>query len=300
MNRTLREAETRRKGRTRLILAGLFGLLAGAILAARPAHSLAQQSPAADTTYSLQRIYKAGDTDRYQMAANLAVDGPQSMKGSMLVVYKETIKSVKPDGTAVVVNTFEKGMATRDEQKQDLTSELTGGTVTSTRDKLGRVSDTKAEGFKGRLAENNIGGQQMFTRVLPALYSPKPVKAGDTWKVDIDLDNEMFPGMRAVGNSTLVGSEKVGDIQTLKVKTLADATKEAIKLHLEAITNLDAETGKIVRLTVTSNGDLGPFGKLKVDNQLALLGSDGKPVGDAGKKADAEKKADTDKPTQKP
>lgn len=270
---------TRFTPRTARLLGGAcaLGLLAlsSAALTLAPVSALARQDAAATEEFTLQRVFKKGDIDRYRLALSARINNEQTGNMEVEVVFalrmKETTKEVKEDGSGVLYREFEQGYARIGEAfEQDLTASLPK--VTQTIDKTGRVVATKTEGGAGDFAS---GGPQAFSLAQTAFYPPKPVKVGDKWKIDQgDVKaKEAERRVRFVGEATVVGKETVKGIETLKIKSVAEITpdKASDKMTLDGTSNMDPKTGKIVKIDGVIEGAFGPLGKTKARLTLDML-----------------------------
>lgn len=250
-----------------LLLPALTGVLA--------VRSAAQET----TTYTLTRTYKSGDVDHYKIVFHTVVNGPQT--GGMPVdvmlnmLMRETTKEVKTDGSGILEDKFEEANAKFGDNEMDAASFLP--VVTQTRSKAGQVLDTKSEGGNGPFAS---GGTQilMIFAQQGGLYAPAPVKAGDTWKVE--LANPENKETKTTGTGTLVGKDKVGTTDVLKIKLVTDTKasvttpengKQDVKLHFEGVGSMDPATGRVLRMTATIDSDAGANGKQKADVTLSLV-----------------------------
>jgi hypothetical protein len=266
-------------------------LLTGAVLlAAHPAASMRWQAP--DTNvYTLNRTYKSGDVDRYRLVTsgtfNGAETGGKNIDVLLSILMKETTKEVKPDGTALLLYDIEQAYAKTGDEERDMTAFLPGHLV-QTRDKQGRILSDKVEGAGGQAGTG--AGPEMFPLMAMAFYPPKPVKIGETWKINIESPSPQMKGVKSVGSGTLVGPETLDGVKTLKVKAVTDiigsteaanTTQGSIKLHYEGVGNIDPTNGKLIHMSGTTNGNTPMLGNAqKMQYALDLL--KGNPA-DAGK-----------------
>ncbi len=289
-------------------------LLCGSYAASiRPAHALklaprqddkpataVKKDAAADEkkdakAYTIQRKYKAGDVDRYNIAVD--VSGAQSVTLGLLL--KNTIKDVKADGGATILGEFEKATATLGGGDQEITGLLP--TLTQTFSATGKLTDLKTEG--GNPAITQTGFLNIVKSVLDvAVYPPTPIKPGDTWEYHADASQA---DQKVKGTATFVGLETVDGTPTYKIKTLTDGAATApnpangdkvnIKTHAEGTQNLDVVTGKLVKVqtSVSSKVD-GGVGDFAIKFTMALVTADAAKSGDKS----GEKKA-SDKPAAK-
>ncbi len=237
-------------------------------------------------TYTIQRKYKVGDVDRYNIAVD--VSGAQSVNLGLLL--KNTIKDVKADGGATILGEFEKATATIAGGDQEITGFLP--TLTQTFSAAGKLTDLKTEG--GNPAITQTGFLNIVKSVLDvAVYPPTALKPGDTWEYHADASQA---DQKVKGTATFVGLETVDGTPTYKIKTLTDGAATApnpangdkvnIKTHAEGTQNLDVVTGKLVKVqtSVSSKVD-GGVGDFAVKFTMALVTGDAAKPGD--KPADA-------------
>ncbi|HLV82032.1 MAG TPA: hypothetical protein VKT32_17210, partial [Chthonomonadaceae bacterium] len=148
---------------------------------------------------------------------------------------------------------------------------LSGATVTRTQDKYGKVSGLKTEGFQGPMANANF--DRMFTQSMTGFYPDKTVKVGDSWKFASSYKMGDAPDVKLTGSSTLLGTETLGGVKTLKIKTLVDSADKdstAGTFHAESTGNVDAQTGKVIRVVAKVSSEMGP-NKIKGDTTMTLL-----------------------------
>ncbi|HZP81040.1 MAG TPA: hypothetical protein VFB21_05350 [Chthonomonadaceae bacterium] len=242
--------------------------------------------------YSVRIAYKAGEVNRYRWIIETKFKDAQDGKEKPLfirMILKETTKAVKPDGAAVLESGFEEAYAKIGDQEEDDSAQMPRR-ITQTRDPLGRVLEGKIEGGNP-LVVGASGGETMFSQTAVAFYPPGPVKIGDTWKIALTPKNPKLGTYQMNGTATLLGTETIENVKTLKIKATTETTgsdKTAARLHFEGVGNLDAVTGKLLRLSGTSQSFAGTLGNNPIQIHAELLT-------DAGK-AGAEKKADTKKP----
>ena len=281
-------------------------LLTGALtLAARPTLALqdaAADAKAGDKTYTIARAYTAKQTNRYKIEVNIKGNIPAAGGDVNIVttlLQKETVQSVTPDGTATLLGEFESASVKFNELDQDMTSQMP--TVTTTVDKTGHVLTTKIEGG-GPQVTQGPGAQMLNGVTQPGLYPSKPVKIGDTWKIDAAKPKagEKAP-LSMTGTATLVGLETVDGVPTLKIKTVSDSQvsmdnpfnpgeKLDVKSHTTGVSNLEVASGKLIKAVATTESEGGIFGKKSTSEMsVVLLKDDGKdkPAKKDDKKADA-------------
>jgi len=263
-------------------------LVGGGFLTARPA-SGDPPKPADATTYVLKRTYKAGDVDRYKLDYVVTMNIPQlggDTEVVMKMTMKETTKEVKDDGTVITEDVYEEGKVSVAGMEQDITDSLPKLIVTHNKSKL----DVKAEGGNDMFVDQMKQMIQSMYEQRDAIMPTKPVKVGDTWKVEMKVPSVGGVEIKMKGDATLVGTEMIGGKKTLKVKYVLDATEEQsnTKMHSETLSNVEIETGKALLTSSTGNGEV--MGNKMTSKATITLksGEDKKPEGD--KQASPEKK----------
>lgn len=267
------------------VLAGLLALPAS-LASAQQTPTTPPQTPAADAaTYTLIRVFKAGDADRYRLKVHVTGTDSQSANQDVKLDFRfrENVKEIKPDGSRLLTDVFDKAVAQINGLEQDVTAFMP--TLTRTIDKKGQPVSVTVEGGLDQL---NVQLTPMFESMGKAqaeFYPQQPVKVGDTWKVDQSDPKE--PAEKTTGTATLVGLETVGGVPSLKIKIVTDTKTKApdpastsgakvdITIHFDGTCNLDPKTGKLVKLSGTGLrtlvGAQTSNGKTTIETELALV-----------------------------
>lgn len=288
MNIIRRLCRHRRKPQVTYNLLRLSAALCSGALAF-PALAAAPQA-AGNQEYTVRLAYKTGEINRYRWIIEAKINDPQDGKEKPLffrMIVKETTKEVKPDGAAVLESDFEETYIKLGDVERDASAEI-AGRITQTRDPLGRVLEGKVEGGNSLVAGAS-GGETMFSQTAMAFYPPRPVKMGETWKIEIEPKNPKFQHYKMTGTGTLLGTETVDNVKTLKIKAVTDTAgdaKSGLKLHFEGVGNIDPTSGKLLRINGASEGFAGLPGSNQIRQELLK--------GDS--KSGADKKADANKP----
>jgi hypothetical protein len=224
--------------------------LAAATLPANPA--FAQDAKAPDTTeYTLKkRVFKTGDVNRYKLAMKNHI-GEQEIL--LNILFKETTKDSKPTGEFTLVNQFESAVVNVGGNEQDISSLLP--VVTVLRDKAGKLT-TKTEGGNEQ-ASAQISSMMQSLSTMQEAYLPKnPIKVGDKWKVSVSTPGPAGGTTKTDGEATLVGSEIVGGVKSLKLKVISDVDNAAssVKAHSESTMNIDPDSGKLLKMLAKIDG----------------------------------------------
>jgi hypothetical protein len=221
--------------------------------------SSAQQTavPNADQTYTLQRVFKAGDVDRYRITVNQKANGPQSdnkdYQIKMVLVIKETTKTVGDSGEVTAVEEYTKADGTFGGQDMDMMQMMPKLTVT--KDKAGKI-DVTAEGGQEPLVQKMSDMAKSMMQSQAAMIPAKPVKVGDTWNVELP---GVTPGEDTMTKFTvkLDGIEVVDGAKTLRLKTITDTTggpQSDTKMHGEGTMYVDAASGKLIKMASKVDG----------------------------------------------
>jgi hypothetical protein len=277
------------RGRALVFAALGAGILA---LATLPVAARLLQDEAGVVT--IERKFEKDSVDRYRVLADVSMNGPatNNMETNikLKVLLKQTVKEVKPDGSAIVVNEAEEATAAFGDQETD--AKLFFPRLTQTLDKRLALLESKAE--KGALPEMAGGSDLLgiFSHSQTFFFPEKPVKVGDEWEIKRKAEKD---SPAVTGKANVVKAEKVGDLETLVIKVVADMTiakgAGGGKSHMAGTANLDTKSGKLVKMQGNLAMEAGPAGKTKADITLTLL--QGKEAEKAAEKKDV-------KPAEKP
>jgi len=260
----------RRVGRTAVGISLLP--VCGALTMAVTVPVFARQ-PSDPTLYDVHPTYKEGDINRYRLEFHTKMNNPRA-EGKEIDFYfsttmKETTKQVKPDGVATLIDAPEEAYVKFGELEMDATQALP--VVTQTRGKDGAIQSFTTKGGDPKIADLATLLQK-FAQAPTLLYPPKPVKVGDSWKIDYTDAKEKK--MMVTGTATLVGVEMIKGAQSLKISIVTD-TKASdqgdVQMHMEGSGNIDRATGHFLYMKAALNGTMGRFGKNKSDLTLNLV-----------------------------
>jgi hypothetical protein len=249
----------------------LATLLSGGALAAHPA--VAQDTKAADVAaYTMKkRVFTTGEVNRYKLAMKVQTGG-QDITVNM--AFKETIKDAKPSGEFTILNEFESAMANIGGMEQDISTFLP--TITVMRDKDGKLSNKTEGGNEQASAQISTMMQQLSTMQEP--YLPKnPVKVGDKWKISVTAPGPAGGTNKTEGEATLIGTEVVSGVKSLKLKVVADVDNKEkdTKAHTESTLNLDPDSGKLLKMTTKLDGT-AEGSKIGQEMEISLVPADKK------------------------
>lgn len=258
-------------------LAALFGLSAFGLIASQ---AQTQTDPSkADTTYSVQRVYKAGDVDRYKISLRLVSNGPQTdgkdFVMSVNMLMKETIKAITPEGTVTTVDEFEQANSDINNQHFDMTTLMPK--VTQSRDKAGHT-DVKTEGGNPQVTPQGVKMAQTTSGFQAVFLPAKPVKVGDTWTAD-GSSLAADPTAKAIFTVKLESVETLNGVTILHLKAVADITGGKIpdaKMRDEVTLLVDAKTGKSIKMLSKTDGTAGG-GKITAEMTINSAEASDKP-----------------------
>ncbi len=217
----------------------------------------AQTSPTG--TYLIQRVFKAGDIDRYKMKMDITIKSPQAGGADQVIkmnmLMKETVKSVSDAGLVTVIDEYPKAEVGFNGQTMDIAEQVPK--ITITKDASGHIT-AKADG-------SNENANKQFEQIAKSMFvqqansmPKKPVKVGDSWTPDTTAASETV-GQKITATLKLDALEMIGQIKVLKLVGITDTSATAAgtpetKVHGESTTYLDAKTFKLVKLTMKGSG----------------------------------------------
>ncbi len=255
------------------------GLIACLVFAPPSAIVDAQTKPGAavtdDTAYTIKRVYQQGETDRYKLMVHIRQLDPKTSSTTLDVIIHmivvDTIKESKPNGATTIVTDIEKADGKLGDNETELTAVMPQ--LTQIVDKQGHMTSFKSKGGNEQLAAFVNQVFERIGRIQGQLYPSAPVKVGESWKIE-DTDVKDAEA-KLSGKATLIAKETLDGVSTLKVKIVTDSVAKtinpakgdqvSIKIHFEGSGNLNAVTGKIIKMSGTGSGDAGDAGKNAVE-----------------------------------
>jgi hypothetical protein len=111
---------------------------------------------------------------------------------------------------------------------------------------------------------------------LQEAYLPKDaVKVGDKWKVSVKTPGASGATTSADGEATLVGTEMLAGVKSLKVKIVSDIDNKTadVKAHSESIMNIDPDSGRLVKMMAKVDGT-AKGAKMQQELNIALVPGD--------------------------
>lgn len=262
------------------VLALASALCAGAsLIAVAPAQG-GRREAQEDAVYTIKRVYKAGDADRYKITVKMNMDVPMSPIDMVeTMIMKETTREAKEDGSSIVVFDFESLLVTANGRDIDMTSMMPK--ITTTTDKAGKT-DVKVEGGNEQVTAQMGDQVKQFTNGAKAFIPKKPVKVGDSW--DVEAANFGAAGQNVKGKSTLVSVEVVKGEKVGKIKSVMEITGEMnTKLHSETTSLINLVTGKALSSTSKTEGQAAG-NKFTMEMSMRMLAP-----GEKGNAGDASK-----------
>ena len=228
-----------------------------------------------DTAYTIKRIYKALESDRYRVGLKMNMESPVGAVDMVeTMVMKELTKAVKEDGGSTTVFDFESASITVNGMDIDLTPMLPK--IVTTRDKDGK-SAVKIEGGDEALTAQMGEQVKQYTNFGSAFIPAKPVKVGDSW--DVNASEFGSKDQTVKGKVTFVSVDTVKGVKVAKLKSVMDITgANDLKMHSDTTTLVDLATGKALDMTSKTDGNTGG-GKLSMEMSMRLLGPDDKSDG---------------------
>ncbi|HLJ55223.1 MAG TPA: hypothetical protein VKT77_09295 [Chthonomonadaceae bacterium] len=253
-------------------------LLAAALAAsgalARPAAAQDAKAVAPDDVSMVKRVFKTGDVNHYRVELKANIGGVDQ---TVSLQFKETTKDAKPSGEFTLVNQFESASIGGMDILQAVPI------VTVMRDTAGKLSN-KTEGGLDAVA-SQISGLMEGISTLQDAYVPKThVKMGDKWSVLVTTSSQGGSPTKSKGEATLVGTEIVGGVKSLRLKVTSDVdNKDAdVKAHSDSVLNVDPATGKLLKMVAKVDGMAGGM-KLVQEMELSLVPPDKATAASGGK-----------------
>lgn len=206
--------------------------------------------------YTLKLQPKEGDTFKYRFTMELTF-GEQSAVVTMNISSK--VIKVDADGNIVIESGSSDGMVKFGEQEMPIPP----SPATRTTFKPNGMP-VKVEGG------NNPDVSLRMARLNAQFFPDKPVKIGDKW--DAELKGEgSAPPLKA--NFELVAKEKVGDIETLKIKFTIQEIGEKVEGGAATLTGhlwIDPKTGMLVRMNGSVKGMPAEGAPMPLDGTLTM------------------------------
>jgi hypothetical protein len=213
--------------------------------------TLSSNAAHAQESYALRRVYRSGESDRYQTVLELSGQGSGSaLHAAVTLVTTEVTKDVKADGTVTLVRTIES--ATLKINDSPPRTRPGGQAVTETYDATGRLLRREVSGT------GQLGGLLELTGAT-ALPN-RTLRVGEEWRFEHTVPDS---DQKVTGSIKLLAVERKGELvptDSLKLKSVLEATLPSTgggKSHVDAILYVEPETGKVLRAEGVITGALG-------------------------------------------
>lgn len=194
---------------------------------------LAAMTFAAVDGYLIKMTPKVGDVVKYKLKASLEVMGQQA---KVTAITSEKVTKVDEDGTYTVESTQSDLKVQLGEQ--EIEPPASGATV-----EVRKANGTLVE-IRGENVDSNSYRMNALSALVP---SDKPVKVGDTWTNDVKSDAKTG-AVAAKAEYKVIGEEKVGDYETLKLKVTVKETEGSEPASSEFTLWLDKANWTMVKL----------------------------------------------------
>ena len=176
-----------------------------------------QTANAEGAKMAVTRKLKAGVTTTYKITIKANVQG---MDIVLEQSQKQTVKTVKDNGTTVIVTDDLGGVMKLNGMEQE---QKPGAPTTETRDKLGKLLDFSHEAEQTAVFSPEI--QKLMSATAELILTDKEVAEGDSWETM--LDNPASKENKVKVKSTYVGIEKVDGVDLWKFKQVTEAVVNA-------------------------------------------------------------------------
>jgi hypothetical protein len=222
-----------------------------------------QAAIAQDKPVTLEYKFKQGDTFRSKVTINTSVMGTDVVVNA---TSKTEIKEIKKNGDIVVVSTSEGGKVKLGDMEQDQPAQPP---VTTTRSKLGKVVEYKAEDVPMSILAPEI--QKLAAVLNEQIFGEKPVKKDDTWTTEVE--NPAVKEKKITVKGTYLGTETVEGKELWKVKQTADAVvdKDGAKMSIEMTSWINPENGQLVKGEGTVKDLPTQFGPMTWNMKMELV-----------------------------
>lgn len=275
-------------------LFALPALLGGGIILSQPATALVRQDDKKqdekklddkkvdekkdDTAYSLKRVYTKGDKSRYKTTMTVKSDKSELSGGAAIsVVLLEKVTKVDNEGGVTLAMEFEEANAKLGDNELDMSSMMPK--ITRTLDAKGNTLKIDSEGGSGPLSGTDNNQTAMFINTQANYLPEKAIKVGDTWEYEFNApgSDSKSNTPKAKGKATLIGKEMFKGIETLRIKTEAEADLPksnpagAGKMKMMMMNLVEIGTGRPVKIEGTISGNASQFGNATMEIKTELV-----------------------------
>jgi len=217
---------------------------------------------AAQEEYTLKLQVKEGDTFKYRFTMEMTF-GEMSAVVTMNITTK--VVKVDGDGNVVMESSSGDGMAKFGDQEMPIPPSPTTKTT------------FKPNGMPIKVEGGPDSATAMrMARLNSHLFPDKAVKIGDKWSAEMKGEGNL-PSLK--GEYELVAKEKVGDVETLKIKFTVqevanqkegDAPSMLDNANINGHVWIDPKTGMLVRMSATVKGMPAEGAPMPLDGTITM------------------------------
>lgn len=204
----------------------------------------------AQETFTLKRIFRQGETDRYSTVIKFEQNATEAV-----MVTTDVTREVKDDGTAIVATTVD-SLVLRARGSEVPFPGGSGQVILTTYDNSGKP-----------IKQESIGGgsaNQLLNIARPSLVLERPMKIGETVKEEVLVGPNK--SIKATLTITLLGVDKKSaevpeeSLRYRMVMEMPQAEGRPGSNRTEATVRLSRETGKVISAEGTMDGIPMPGG----------------------------------------
>jgi len=194
--------------------------------------ALSAVAMAAVDGFSIARKPKEGDTHKYKMTADVDISGlPISVKG----LLSEKVTKVEADGSFTQEETQIELKAVINGAEQDIPSSGSSTMVYLPSGEIKSIAGDEGKAESYRMAN------------LALVYNPgKALNVGDTWSYEIKA-NKDTGAVAAKADYKLLGEEKVGTVDTLKIQATVKETAGDAPASSDGTVWISKEDGSAIK-----------------------------------------------------
>lgn len=210
--------------------------------------------PALAQEYTLKMNVKEGEVYKYKMTMDIDFGGQAVVFSSTLI---NKVVKVESDGNFVMESSTENAVVKFGDQ------EMPGPASPPVKVTF------KPNGQVVRYESDDSGGQSMNS-LFSSTYPDKPVKIGDKWDLETSMGENM-PKIKV--EYTAVGTEKINDTETLKVKVVGQtvgAKEGENNMSYDGHFWIDLKTGMTIRSELKIKGLPAQGAPMPIDGTLKM------------------------------
>lgn len=182
--------------------------------------------------FTLKRTPKAGEVSKYKLSVETEIQGMNISFGGDVI---EKITEVKANGEFVVESSQENVKVKFGDQEQEMPSGGSTKTVYRPDGSVVEITGEQTDANAYRLA--NLNGFR---------YPTNPLNAGDKWEIEIKADPKSG-SVAAKGTFEVVGAEKVGNWDAVKIKYSVVETEGSEPATAEGTTWISTVDGNMIK-----------------------------------------------------